>query len=150
MIHGFGIKVVPMIKNFKPTFMKVEYDGGVIEDNGYFGAISNTTSVAGLAKYDDVKLNDGVFELLLVKGLKRNIDALGILNKVIHKDYSSEHIIFTKTKHLKITYDEKIPWSLDGEFGGEHGDVDIGIVPDAYDIYSDNKALFVEKAPLLV
>lgn len=150
MIHGFGIKLIPMIKSFKPTFMKVEYDGGVVEDNIYFGAISNTTSVAGLAKYDNIKLNDGVFELLLVKGLKRNIDALGILKKVINKDYSSEHIVFTKTKHLKITCDEKVPWTLDGEFGGDHGDVEISIVPDAYDIYSDNKALFVEKTPLLV
>ena len=67
MIHGFGIKLLPMIKNFKPTYMKIEYDGGVVEDNVYFGAISNTTSVAGLAKYDNVTLNDGVFELLLVK-----------------------------------------------------------------------------------
>ncbi len=150
MIHGFGIKLIPMIKNFKPTFMKVEYDGGVVEDNIYFGAISNTTSVAGLAKYDNIKLNDGVFELLLVKGLKRNIDALGILKKVINKDYSSEHIVFTKTKHLKITCDEKIPWTLDGEFGGNHGDVEVNIVPDAYDIYSDNKDLFLAKAPLLV
>lgn len=145
MIHGFGIRLLPMIKNFKPTYMKIEYDGGVVEDNIYFGAISNTTSVAGLAKYDNVKLNDGVFELLLVKGLKKNADALGILKKVIKKDYDDEHIIFTKTRHLKIITDEKIPWTLDGEFGGDVGDVEIKIVEDAYDIYSDNKEMFVEK-----
>lgn len=145
MIHGFGIRLLPMIKNFKPAYMKIEYDGGVVEDNIYFGAVSNTTSVAGLAKYDNVKLNDGVFELLLVKGLKRNVDALGILKKVINKDYDDEHIIFTNTKHVKITCEEKIPWTLDGEFGGDHGDVEISIVPDAYDIYSNNKQLFVEK-----
>jgi YegS/Rv2252/BmrU family lipid kinase len=145
MIHGFGIRLLPMIKNFKPTYMKIEYDGGVVEDNIYFGAISNTTSVAGLAKYDNVKLNDGVFELLLVKGLKKNADALGILKKVIKKDYDDEHIIFTKTRHLKITTDEKVPWTLDGEFGGDVGDVEIKIVEDAYDIYSDNKEMFVEK-----
>jgi YegS/Rv2252/BmrU family lipid kinase len=146
MIHGFIIRLIPMIASFKPTYMKIEYDGGVIEDNVYYGAISNTTSVAGLAKYDDVKLNDGVFELLLVKGLKRNIDALGALIQVINKDYSSDNIVFTKTKHLKITCDEKIPWSLDGEYGGDHGNVEINIVNDAYDIYSDNDELFVEKA----
>lgn len=146
LIHGFGIRLIPMIMSFKPTYMKIEYDGGVVEDNVYFGAISNTTSVAGLAKYDNVTLNDGVFELLLVKGLKKNVDALGILNKVIHKDYSGDNIIFTKTKHVKITCEEKIPWSLDGEFGGKHGNVEISVVSDAYDIYSDNDKLFVEKA----
>ena len=41
---------------------------------------------------------------------------------------------------------KKIPWSLDGEYGGDHGNVEINIVNDAYDIYSDNDELFVEKA----
>lgn len=145
MIHGFIIRLFPMLASFKPTYMKIEYDGGVVEDNIYFGAVSNTTSVAGLARYDNVKLNDGYFELLLVKGLKRNIDALGILRKVINKDYDSDNIIFTKTKHVKITCDKKVPWTLDGEFGGEHGNVEISIVNDAYDIYSENNELFIEK-----
>ncbi len=145
MIHGFIIRLFPMLASFKPTYMKIEYDGGIIEDNVFYCAISNTTSVAGLAKFDDVKLNDGVFELLIVKGVKRNIDVLGALIQVINKDYSSDNIVFTKTKHLKITSDKKVPWSLDGEFGGEHGNVEISIVGDAYDIYSENDALFVEK-----
>lgn len=145
MIHGFIIRFFPMLASFKPTYMKIEYDGGVIEDNIYYCAISNTTSVAGLAKFDGVKLNDGVFELLIVKGCKRNLDVLGALIQVINKDYSSDNIIFTKTKNLKITSDKKVPWSLDGEYGGNHGNVEISIVSDAYDIYSDNDELFVDK-----
>lgn len=143
VFYGVGIRLIPMLAGFRPTYMKIEYDGGVIEDNFYFGAISNTTSVAGVFKYDDIKLNDGYFELLLVRGLKRNIDALGILNKVIHKDYSGDNIIFTKTKNVKITCDSKVAWTLDGEFGGEHSNVDISIIHNAYDIYSDNNALFL-------
>ncbi|MBO5895663.1 MAG: YegS/Rv2252/BmrU family lipid kinase [Clostridia bacterium] len=147
MIHGFVIRLIPMIKGFKPTRMRIEYDDGIIEDDIYFGAVSNTTSVAGLAKYDNVKLNDGVFELLIVKGLKRNVDAIGSLIQVINKDYSSDNILFTKTKHLKITCEDKIPWSLDGEYGGDVGNIEIKIIPDAYDIYSDNAEMFVDKAP---
>lgn len=143
VFYGVGIRLIPMLAGFRPTYMKIEYDGGVVEDNFYFGAISNTTSVAGVFKYDDIKLNDGYFELLLVRGLKRNIDALGILNKVIHKDYSGDNIIFTKTKSVKITCDKNVPWTLDGEFGGEHSNVDISIIHNAYDIYSDNNALFI-------
>lgn len=143
VFYGVGIRLIPMLAGFRPTYMKIEYDGGVIEDKFYFGAISNTTSVAGVFKYDNIKLNDGYFELLLVRGLKSNLDAFGILNKVIRKDYSGDNIIFTKTKKVKITCDQKVPWTLDGEFGGEHGDVDISIVHNAYDIYSDNDKLFV-------
>ena len=143
--YGVGVRMIPMLASFRPTYMKIEYDGGVVEDNFYFGAISNTTSVAGVFKYDNVKLNDGYFELLLVKGLKRNIDVFGILNKVIHKDYSGDNIIFTKTKHVKITCDKPVAWTLDGEFGGEHTNVDISVIHNAYDIYSDNNALFVQE-----
>lgn len=143
VFYGVGVRLIPMLTNFKPTYMKIEYDGGVVEDNIYFGAISNTTSVAGIFKYNDIKLNDGYFELLLVKGLKRNFDAFDILNKLIRKDYSGDNIIFTKTKHIKITCDQQIPWTLDGEFGGEHDNVEINVINNAYDIYSDNNKLFV-------
>ena len=143
VFYGVGVRMIPMLAGFRPTYMKIEYDGGVIEDKFYFGAISNTTSVAGVFKYDNIKLNDGYFELLLVRGLKSNLDVFGILNKVIHKDYSGDNIIFTKTKKVKITCDQKVPWTLDGEYGGEHGDVDISILHNAYDIYSDNDLLFV-------
>ncbi len=145
ILNGVFVRLIPMLSSFKATRMKVEYDGGVVEDDIFFGAISNTTSVAGVFKYDDIKLNDGYFELLLVRGLKRNTDAFGILNKVIHKDYSGDHIIFTKTKSVKITCDTKIPWTLDGEFGGEHSNVDINVIHNAYDIYSDNNKLFVQE-----
>ena len=123
----------------------IEFDGGVVEDDFYFGAISNTTSVAGVFKYDNIKLNDGYFELLLVRGLKSNFDAFGILFKIISKDYSGNNIIFTKTKHVKITCDKNVPWTLDGEFGGSLGDVEINVLGDAYDIYSENTNLFAEK-----
>lgn len=144
VLYGVGIRLFPMLFGFKPTHMKVEYDGGVIEDDFYFGAISNTVSVAGVFKYDDVKLNDGYFELLLVRGLKSNFDVFGIINKVISKDYSGKNIIFTRTKNLKITCNEKVAWTLDGEFGGEHGDVEIEVIHNAYDIYSDNEKLFLD------
>ncbi len=143
--YGVGIRFLPMLFGFKPVHMKIEYDGNTVEDDFYFGAISNTTSVAGVFKYDDVKLNDSYFELLLVKGLKKNIDVLKILNKVIRKNYNDENIIFTKTKHVKITCEKDVPWTLDGEFGGNQTNVEINVIHDAYDIYSENSKLFVEK-----
>lgn len=143
VLYGVGVRLFPMLFGFKPTHMKIEYDGGIIEDDFYFGAISNTVSVAGVFKYDDIRLNDGYFELLLVRGLKSNLDAFGIINKIIRKDYSGNNIIFTRTKNVKITCDKKVAWTLDGEDGGEHGDVEIEVIHNAYDIYSDNEELFL-------
>ena len=147
VINGFVIRMIPMLMNFKPIHMKVEYDGGEIEDDFYFGSLSNSTSVAALFKFDNenVKLNDGLFELMLVKGLKRNLDAFSMLNKVLHQDYKNEHMLLIKTKHVKITSDAEIPWTLDGEYGGKHKTVEMSVEHNAFDIYSDNNKMFVSE-----
>ena len=56
------------IKDVHGIYMKIEHDGGVLEGKFSFGAVSNSTSVAGMFKLieDDVRLNDGIFEVLLV------------------------------------------------------------------------------------
>lgn len=143
LINGFVIRLVPMLMNFKPTHMKIEYDNGVIEDDFYFGSISNATTIAGLMRLDDVKLNDGCLELFLVRGLKRNTDALKILKKAIKKEYDGKEMVLLKTKKVKITCEAETPWTLDGEFGGIHRDCEIEVVHDGIEIYSDNDKLFV-------
>lgn len=71
MINGFFLHLIPALADVKPRHIKIEYDGNVLEDDFYFGSFSNSTSVAGLFKFDkdDVKLDDGQFELLLVRKL---------------------------------------------------------------------------------
>lgn len=147
MLNAFVLQFVPMLKSFRPVKMKIEYDGGVLEDKFYFGSLSNSTSVAGLFKLDnhDVYLNDGYFELLLVRGLKKNIEAIGMLKKVIKKDYDGEKIILLKTKHVKITTDEPMPWTLDGEFGGSHEVSELDVMHNAFEIFSDNDSMFVSE-----
>lgn len=145
LINGFVIRIIPMLLNVRPVHMKIEYDGGVLEDNFYFGSFSNSTSVAGLFKINDIKLNDGYFELLLVRGMKRNTEAFSMLSKIIHQEYDGEKIILLRTKKVKITCDEEIPWTLDGEFGGNVGNVELEVVHNAFDIYSDNDEIFVKE-----
>lgn len=144
MINGFVINLIPMIKNLKPVHMKIEYDGGVLDDDFYFGSFSNSTSVAGIFKLkgSDVKLNDGYFELLLVRGLKKNTEAFSMLGKIIRQEYDGEKIMLIKSKKVKITCDKETPWTIDGEFGGDLKDVDLEVHHRAFDIYSDNDELF--------
>lgn len=147
MLNAFVLQFIPMLKSFKPVKMKIEYDGGVFEDKFYFGSLSNSTSVAGLFKLDnhDVLLNDGYFELLLVRGLKKNIEAIGMLKKVIKKEYDGEKIILLKTKNVKITTEEPMPWTLDGEFGGSYTVSELNVDHNAFEIYSDNDAMFTKE-----
>lgn len=147
MINAFVIKLIPMLKNLKPIHMKIEYDDGVLEDDFYFGSFSNSTSVAGLFKFkdQDVKLNDGYFELLLVRGLKKNTDAFSMLGKIIRQEYDGEKIMLIKSKKVKITSDRETPWTVDGEFGGNLKDVELNVIHKAFDIYSDNDEMFINE-----
>ncbi len=137
LINGFVIKLIPMIKNIKPAHMRIEYDDGVIDDKFYFGAVANTNEISGLFKLEKfgLKMNDGLFELLLVKarGLK---DLASIFTKALRQDYSSENVMLVRTSKLKITTDDDVPWTLDGEFGGAHKEIDISVMNEVINVVS--------------
>ncbi len=145
VLECFIFRLPHYIKTLRAYNMKIEYDGGVIEDGFYFGAISNTNSVAGFFKYDkrDIKLNDGELECLFVRGVKSVPDVFYLIKKVKDQDYDGERVITFKTKHLKITCNDEIAWTFDGEFGGNHKNVDINVLPGAIDIVSPPSKFFL-------
>lgn len=126
ILNGFVLNIVPILKNLKTYHIKIEYDGGVIEDDFFFGAVANTNNISGLFKMDpfEVKMDDGEFELLLV----RKSNAAGIISvffNVKSMKYDHKDVMVLKTKKLKITSSEPIDWTLDGEYGGAYTDMDI-------------------------
>ncbi len=138
---------VPEVMDIHPTKMRIEHDGGVIEGEFMFGAVSNSLSVGGFFKLpkDEVKFNDGVFELLLVPKVKMT-RLFPILHKVRNQNYDGKEIIFLKTSKVKIyAPDEEVPWTLDGEFGGNHHNVSIHVLERAVEIYSPENPLFLPR-----
>lgn len=131
-------------KDLKPTRMKIEYDDVVIEEDIYFGAIANSTSVAGLFKFDTntVRLDDGTFELLFVRKIRSLLEAPAMLAKIRRKQYDGKQIIFARTDNVKITCDTPIPWTLDGEYGGDHSQAVINNLRRAIKICSPKNSLF--------
>ncbi len=147
-IFGYAAYIptaVPDAFNIKKYRMRIEYDGGVIEDEFVFGSISNSTSVAGFFKFntDDVKLNDGVFEVLLCKTIKFS-SVIPMLYKVRHQQYDGKQLIFLRTTKLKVTsLDCDVDWTLDGEYGGAHKDVMVHVLERAIRVYSEESSLFL-------
>lgn len=138
---------VPEVMDIHPTKMRIEHDGGIIEGEFMFGAVSNSLSVGGFFKLpkDEVKFNDGVFEVLLVPKIKMT-RLFHILHKVRSQNYDGKEIIFFKTSKIKITApDENVPWTLDGEFGGNHHNVSIHVLERAVEIYSPENPLFLPR-----
>ena len=131
-------------KNINSTHMKIEYDDGEMEGDFSFGSISNSTSISGIFRLnkDEVKLNDGFFEVLLVRKARVS-EAPSLLNKIRKKEYDGKRIILLKTSKVKITTDAPIAWTLDGEYGGEHQTVMVHVLSKAVDICSPtDNALF--------
>ena len=60
---------VKSLGNIKPIHLKIECEDRTVEGDFLFGAVSNSMSVGGVVKFNEaaVKLNDGLFEVLLIK-----------------------------------------------------------------------------------
>lgn len=139
---------VPQVLEIHPTKMRIEYDDGVLEDEFMFGAVSNSLSVGGFFKLpeSEVRFNDGYFEVLLVPKFKMT-HLFSILHKVRSQQYDGKQIIMFKTTKLKITSpDEAVAWTLDGEYGGAHHDVNIHVLERAVEIFSPDSPRFIKRA----
>ena len=135
-----------------PTRMRIEHDNGVLEDDFVFGTISNSTSVGGFFKFrkEDIKLNDGYFEVLLVRNIPFR-KVIPTIRKVQKQQYDGKEIIFFRTKKIKIhAPDENVKWTVDGEFAGAHHDVMIHVLERAIDICSPENPLFIKHEPKIL
>ncbi len=105
----------------------VEHDGGVIEADLLYGSLNNSTSVGGVVHFSDemVSLGDGMSELVLVKDPK-TVEGFGdLVGSVLSQSYESENLIILHTKKARFTFDRPVPWTRDGEAGGEHTSVEL-------------------------
>lgn len=123
-----GMKRLPEIKAVKARF---EYNGSVTEGEFIVGLITNSSSVAGFKSpvCTDVDLNDGVFELLLVKKPASLIELGNIASELMSGDFKSDAICYAQVSAVHVE-SEPIEWSLDGEYGGIHENLDIRVIPD--------------------
>lgn len=113
-----GIASLPTIT---PLHMKVEYDGASLEDDFYFGMVSNAISIGGIPmpNSQQVVLDDGLFEVDLVKKPVSLADvADGFQALLSESPASAGSRIHLTASRLTFTCDHPIPWTADGEYGG--------------------------------
>lgn len=72
-----------------------------------------------------VKLNDGVYEVTLIRTPQNPLELQEIIGALLMKEVNSKYIHSFKTDHIVLEAEEEIPWTLDGEFGGDHKHVEI-------------------------
>ncbi len=119
-----GAKQLRDIPSFR---MQVEYDGNVIYDEFIYGMITNSKSVGGFQGIirGDIGLNDGVFEATLIKMPRNPMELNEILGYMTGIIPDSDMVYSFQTSQIKLTCSDEVPWTLDGEFGGNHNSVTI-------------------------
>ncbi len=124
---AYLIEGIKQITAIKAAPMTVEYDGNKIEGDFIYGMITNSTSVGGFKKIvgKSVKMDDGMFEVTLIRNPKNPLELQEILNALLTEDASSERLITFKTAQLYIHSPQSVPWVLDGEFGGNPGEIEV-------------------------
>lgn len=129
------------LMDIKSYHMRVEYGVQVYEDDFIYGMISNSTSVGGFKNLTgkNVLLDDGVFEVTLIKMPKNPLELNEIIFGLTTGKDDTELIHSFKTDSIRFYPDELIPWTLDGEFGGEHMVVEVQNRHRALEIMVKNK-----------
>lgn len=112
-----GMKKLPSIRAYH---MKVRSNDMEIEDDFIFGMVTNSISVGGFKNNTtaNVVLDDGLFEVTLIKHPKNPIELQSIISSLLINEFDSKYMYDFKTNHIEFYPDDEIPWTLDGEFGG--------------------------------
>ena len=119
-----GMKRLPSIKSYQ---MKFTAENLEIEGDFIFGMITNSMSVGGFKRITGkyVELDDGEFEVTLIKRPTNAIELNQILTDLVNRNIDTDQMYCFKTASLHIESEEEVPWTLDGEFGGKHYVVDM-------------------------
>lgn len=95
-----------------------EFEGKKYQSNCSFALISNANRIAGIKNiYDDVKINDRKFEVLLCRLRKKSEIVKALFAMASSNIRNADGFEFFRTDNLKITFRSYLrkPWCIDGE-----------------------------------
>ena len=135
---AYILQSVKELQDIKTYHMKITYGNGtVLEDDFIYGMVTNSIQVGGIQNITgkNVKLDDGEFEVTLVRKPKSLIDLPNLVGAILDsKILSSNDLINIKLRNITFESDTPVAWTRDGEYGGEHTKVVINNLPRAVTI----------------
>ena len=117
---AYFIEALKHIPDIKAHHMIIEYDDGIIEDDFILGLVSNSVSVAGYKAYSkmNIMMDDGLFEAIFIKTQRNPIELQGTINSLLSKKFDGDRILQFSSSKIKISCQDQVQWTLDGEDGG--------------------------------
>ncbi len=116
-----GMRSLSSVKSVKIAYKSKEASGS---GDFLYGMITNSNSVGGFKGITgkDVTLNDGLFEVTLIK-MPEFIWEWPVIANALLNHLPNDKLISFKTSKLEIEYLEKtgeLAWTTDGEYGGSY------------------------------
>lgn len=126
-----GVKHLQNIKSYhmKVTSVSENGDTTTIEGDFIYGMVTNSYSVGGFKSIagnvfkGKIALDDGLFEVTLIKMPKNPMELNSILAALAIQNIDTEYMYSFKSGRLLIESEQEVAWTLDGEFGGAHRQV---------------------------
>lgn len=114
-----GMQSLASIKSYHMHYESKESSG---TGDFVLGMITNSNSVGGFKGITgrDVTLNDGVFEVTLIRMPQIPAVELPALLPALMSGTENKNLVTFKTSRLEMWFDEDIAWTRDGEYGGDH------------------------------
>ena len=106
------------LDTLRPYRVTVETEEETFSGEYLFGAVSNSTSIAGKMKISQsiVATDDGEFELVLVPNVRTLEDLSNLLYTLIRQEFDPKYVVVRHVSRVAVRTEEDISWSLDGEF----------------------------------
>lgn len=137
---SYYLEGIRKISELKEKHVKVIYGDKVIEDDFIIGFVTNSLYIAGFknVNYSKTSLNDGMFEMLLIKMPKNIFDLEAIISALLNNKMNENYIYYIQASKITVI-SEELEWTIDGEYGGAYDKVEIENYNNAIEIICNSK-----------
>ena len=133
--QSFGImayltEAAKRLPKLKPINTKYITGDDVREEELIYGMVSNSKSVGGInffGKPGNDVLSDGLGEVTLVKFPRDAFDLGDAIHGLLDPKFSTDTVIRTTARSVSFEFDSEVPWTVDGEYGGAFGKIEVEI-----------------------
>jgi len=134
-----GVKDLANIRSIPLRLVTDRYD--IFEGDYLFGAISNSTSIAGLMTVDPARviMDDGLFEITLIKMPTTPSELARILASLQSQQYDEKVIETASAARITIHSPNAVPWTLDGEYAKGETDICVTNLHNAFDLITNKR-----------
>ncbi|MCI8597492.1 MAG: diacylglycerol kinase family lipid kinase [Lachnospiraceae bacterium] len=133
---AYVLEGMKRLYNVKSYYLRVTSEEMTFEGDFLFGMVTNSKSVGGFKSIigKNVIFDDGVYEITFIRRPSNPMELQEILAALLIKEIDTKYMYSFRSSRIVVESVEPVPWTLDGEFGGEHKRVVISNNPRAVEI----------------